>query len=598
MPPRRKDHTDYSQLFSAIDIMDLEVHPGGGVAICSVNRGINWNLAQLDLRTGRLTDVLSGGKANSLMHPSYSPSGDRLTYQMDFEGSENHDVYAADVGGGRLKKLTDSVEDNFEPQFSPDGESIAFLSNRQDDIENIYVMNSRGGTIRKLSKEPLPVKEFYWSSDNRTIVYASGIGDDDYISVLDVQRAKAKKVLTEKNVEHSLSGEYGDACPWSEDGKSFLYRSNENDVFDIAQFDLATSKRRWIVRSKYDKYQPQWSPDGSSLAYLEVADPSIVLKVKKEKLQTTTFPKDGVTRVVRWLPNGGLVFINGSSTRPDEVYVAKGSRPRKVTRLLSKPIDKNILPQPKLIKFRSFDGRRIPAQLVIPRVRSRKAGIVMPHGGPDAQDVDVWDQLALMLADRGFVVIKPNYRGSTGYGREFNHLHDKDMGGGDFMDTVYAGKYLLESGMVKKDRLGYWGASYSGFTCMLALTKTPEMWAAAVSIVGFFDWETEMTTERGYLKAYDEKKMGRFDENPEFFRERSPIYFLENIRAPLLMTASSRDVRCPPTQSRAVVQKLKKLGKMVVYHEYPDEGHWPRKRKNLKDLYERSTKFLDKNIPG
>jgi dipeptidyl aminopeptidase/acylaminoacyl peptidase len=85
--------------------------------------------------------------------------------------------------------------------------------------------------------------------------------------------------------------------------------------------------------------------------------------------------------------------------------------------------------------------------------------------------------------------------------------------------------------------------------------------------------------------------------NPEFFRERSPIYFLHQLKAPLLMTASARDVRCPPTESRAVVAKLKAMGKKHEYHEYPDEGHWPRKRKNLMDLYMRSTRFLDENMP-
>jgi dipeptidyl aminopeptidase/acylaminoacyl peptidase len=132
---------------------------------------------------------------------------------------------------------------------------------------------------------------------------------------------------------------------------------------------------------------------------------------------------------------------------------------------------------------------------------------------------------------------------------------------------------------------------------MLALTKTPDMWAAGVSIVGFYDWETEIAIERGYLKAYDHRKMGYPEKDPEFFRERSPIFFLENLRAPLLMTASSQDVRCPPTESRAVVERLRQLGRKVEYHEYPDEGHWPSKRRNLKDLYTRSVRFLDEHIP-
>jgi dipeptidyl aminopeptidase/acylaminoacyl peptidase len=203
-----------------------------------------------------------------------------------------------------------------------------------------------------------------------------------------------------------------------------------------------------------------------------------------------------------------------------------------------------------------------------------------------------------MLAMKGFAVLQPNYRGSTGYGREFLHLHDKDLGGGDLLDTLFAGKYMVDSGMTDDDKLGFWGASYGGYLCLMALTKEPSMWAAGVSIVGFFDWETEFATERGYLQAYDRKKMGDPKENPELFRDRSPAHFLDRLQAPLLMTASSRDVRCPPTESRAVVEKLRKMGKSVEYHEYPDEGHWPRKRENLKDLYTRSARFLDEHIPS
>jgi dipeptidyl aminopeptidase/acylaminoacyl peptidase len=341
-----------------------------------------------------------------------------------------------------------------------------------------------------------------------------------------------------------------------------------------------------------------WSSDGRRLAYLEVDDPNILVKVRSGGATRVVSPKDGTSRALHWLPDGkGLAFVNGSAVRPEEVFVVKNRTPKRLTRLMKKPMKTGGMAYPRLVRYKSFDGRKITAMLYIPRDRSRRAGIVLPHGGPEMMDTNLWDQLTIMIVEKGFAVIKPNYRGSTGYGRKFLHLHDKDLGGGDYLDTVYAGKYLLDEGLAEKDRLGYWGASYSGFTCMMALTKHPEMWAAGVSIVGFFDWVTEHENERGYLKAYDESKMGDFSKNPEFFRDRSPIYFLHQLKAPLLMTASARDVRCPPTESRAVVEKLKAMGKKHEYHEYPDEGHWPRKRKNLMDLYMRSTRFLDENMP-
>jgi dipeptidyl aminopeptidase/acylaminoacyl peptidase len=404
-------------------------------------------------------------------------------------------------------------------------------------------------------------------------------------------------VLSKTNVEHGLGGDFGGPSPWSPDGGRLLFISNANDVVDIGELALKSGRTKWLVRSKNEKYSPKWSPDGDQLAYLEVEDPDQVAKIRSKNGTKTVSPKDGTSRAMKWLPDGtGVVLVNGSAVRPEEVFVARAAS-RRITRFQSAPLQRSLLAYPRLVRFKSFDGLKVPALLYLPRNLSRKAGIVLPHGGPEMQDTNIWDQLTAMIVDKGFVVIKPNYRGSTGYGRKYLHLHDGDLGGGDYLDTVYAGKYLLDSGLSSKERLGYWGASYSGFTAMMALTKHPDMWAAGVSIVGFFDWVTEHESERGYLKAYDESKMGDFTKNKEFFRERSPINFLANLKAPLLMTASAKDVRCPPTESRAVVRELRRLGKVFEYHEYPDEGHWPRKRKNLKDLYLRSTRFLDKHIP-
>lgn len=588
--------TDIATLFSATDIMDLDVHPDGRKAICSVNKGANWELAILDLAKGSLKRFLSGPQ--SLTHPTFSPNGDRVAYHVDFEGDENHDVVVVRSDGKGAKKLTDGVEDNFDPQFSPNGETVSFISNRVKDTENLYLTGSKGGKIRRLTNEPLPVRQYSWSPDGRWIAYLTGVGDEDYVSLADTKKMKTRRVLHKKNVEHGLAGEWGGAAPWSPDSRSLLFVSNEHDSQDIGQYDLTTKKLRWLVRSKNDKHQPMWSSDGKRLAYLEVDDPNIVVKVKSGSATNVVSLKDGTSRALHWLLDGkGLVFVNGSAVRPEEVFIVRNRTPKRLTRLMKKPMKTGGMAYPRLVRFKSFDGRMIPAMLYIPKDESRMAGIVLPHGGPEMMDTNMWDQLTIMLIDKGFAIIKPNYRGSTGYGRKYLHLHDKDLGGGDYLDTVFAGKYLLDNGIADKDRLGYWGASYSGFTCMMALTKHPDMWAAGVSIVGFFDWFTEHENERGYLKAYDESKMGDFSKNPEFFRDRSPINFLHQLKAPLLMTASARDVRCPPTESRAVVAKLKAMGKKSEYHEYPDEGHWPRKRKNLMDLYKRSTRFLDENIP-
>ena len=593
---RRRPST--ARLFEATEIQEYDLHLDGGKAVCSINAGDNWELATLDLKTGKTRRFLTGEQ--SLMSPTYSPCSSIIAYQADFEGNEDHDIFTVSTDGRKRSRITKDQADNQDPHFSPDGSMIAFISNREGDIENLFVSGMDGGSVSKLSNEELPVRTLAWSPDGSMISFGTGIGDEDYISVVDVRKGKVKRVLSKKDTEYGAYGGFGSTpSPWSPDNKRLLFTSNENDPFDIGELDLSSKKTRWLVRSKNEKLCPQWSPDGRRLAYLEIEDPDVVLRVRDGRTTTVLSPPDGLTRSAHWLPDSrGMTMINGSAVRPEEVLASRALRPVKVTAFQRRDLPRRWLVQPRVVRYRSIDGRMIPAALFEPRHKSRRAGIVVPHGGPEMQSINSWDQIVQMFMMKGFHVIEPNYRGSTGYGREFLHLHDRDMGGGDLMDTIFAGNYLVEKGMVDGDRLGIWGVSYGGYLSMMALTKAPDMWAAGVSIVGFFDWETEMATERGFLKAYDLKKMGDPEKDKDFFRERSPAYFLDRLDAPLMMTASSRDVRCPPTESRAVVEKLKSMGKKYEYHEYPDEGHWPRKRRNLIDLYTRTTRFLDENIPG
>lgn len=596
MPSKKQDRVDVSVLFKATEVQEFSIHPDGSKAVCSVNRGDNYELATLNLADGKIRKLLSGDQA--LLSPTHSPCGARIGYHADFEGDEDYDIFVADENGKNARKLTDGVADNEHPNFSPDGRKLAFVSNRKDDMENLYVVRSEGGRLRRLTNEQLPVADFAWSPDSEMIAYGAGISDEDYFSIVNVRTGKTKKILSKRNAEYNITSDYGGRqIQWSADGRRLLFVSNENDSYDIGELEISSRKRRWLVRSSNDKYSPQWSPDGSRLAYLEVQDPNLVIKVKEGGRTRIVSQKTGVSRSPHWLPDGsGLVYVNGSAIRPEEMFIVRSSRPKKLTKFLVNDLPAHAFVRPKLVKYRSFDGRHISAMLFVPKGSPSGRGVVIPHGGPEMQSLNLWDQVVQMFVMKGFSVIMPNYRGSTGYGREFLHLHNMDLGGGDLKDVLYAGRYLIGTRLVDDDKLGFWGVSYGGYMCMLALTKAPEMWAAGVSIVGYFDCVTEFESERGYLKAYDLNKMGGPKENPELYRERSPIHFLDNLRAPILLTASARDVRCPPTEAREVVRRLKEMGRDHEYHEYEDEGHWPRKRKNLKDLYVRSVRFLDERI--
>ena len=453
--PRKKriSKDEFSSLFDAIEVQDFDIHPNQPKAICSVNKGKNYELATLDLKSGTLRKFLSGEQA--LLSPTYSPSAECIAYQADFEGNEDYDVYVVDARGRGARKITDGVADNEHPQFSPDGSMLAFVSNRVDDMENLYTVRADGSCITRLTDEPLPVADFSWSPSGDAIAYGTGVGDDDYISIVDVRRRKTKKVLSKRGVEYGISGYYGDsAFNWSPDGKRLLYTSNEDDHVNIGELDVTGRRTKWLVRSSNDKYCPHLSPDGKKLAYQEVQDPDLVIKVREKGRTSIVSQKTGFSRAARWLPDSsGLVYVNGSSVRPEEMFVVRGPRPKRITRFQKSPLPAKGFARPRLVKYRSFDRRKISAMLFVPPGGPSGRGVVLPHGGPEMQSLNMWDQIVQMLVMRQFSVILPNYRGSWGYGGTFLHLHDKDLGGGDLKDTVNAGRFLVEKGFVDDDKL-------------------------------------------------------------------------------------------------------------------------------------------------
>ena len=173
------------------------------------------------------------------------------------------------------------------------------------------------------------------------------------------------------------------------------------------------------------------------------------------------------------------------------------------------------------------------------------------------------------LVNNGYVVIAPNYRGSTGYGKEFEEKNRFDMGGGDLRDVVAAAEYLVSSGYAAPQCVGIMGGSYGGYMTMLALGKTPEVWAAGVAMVPFVNWFTEIENEDPILRQWDLATMGDPVTNRALYEERSPINSIDAIRAPVLILAGANDPRCPKSESDQVVEAIRRKGAGRVRRQRP-----------------------------
>jgi dipeptidyl aminopeptidase/acylaminoacyl peptidase len=257
------------------------------------------------------------------------------------------------------------------------------------------------------------------------------------------------------------------------------------------------------------------------------------------------------------------------------------------------------LVDPVSVWFSSGDGLNVGALLFVPAdvgSDDRRPGLVYVHGGPTWQVARGWLPEVQHLVARGYTVIAPNFRGSTGYGRDYDRANDGDWGGGDLEDCVAAAGYLRGLPWIAADRIGIWGGSYGGYMTLLAIGKRPDVFQAGVDLYGSSDeatlWmQTDGPGRRGIEEEVGVPLLGR-----SVFQAGAPLRYAGQIRAPLLMLHGEEDRRVTLEQSEAMRRALERLGKTFEYHRYPAEPHGFRRIDNWVDAQERTVDFLGRYL--
>ncbi|MFZ0796087.1 MAG: S9 family peptidase, partial [Candidatus Korobacteraceae bacterium] len=299
-----------------------------------------------------------------------------------------------------------------------------------------------------------------------------------------------------------------------------------------------------------------------------------------------------------------LLYYHNGANAPSDLWVydiaSKQSQP--ITHSLVGGLRSADMVQPYLVHYPSRDGKwTISAFAYVPNNIQRNGkfpAIVYIHGGPAVQSVDSFNRFIQYIVNQGYLVIAPNYRGSTGYGKQFVDANMGDAGGQELNDVLDAGEWIKKSGFVDPKKLIVMGGSYGGYLSMMAVTKAPDMWAAAVPIVPFVNWFTEIANEDPSLREYDLATMGDLVKNKALYEDRSPINFVDQIKAPLLLLAGANDPRCPSEEAQQVADAVKKRGGVAQLKIYTDEGHGFARVENQIDAYQRVSDFLKVHVPS
>ncbi|HVO48857.1 MAG TPA: S9 family peptidase [Steroidobacteraceae bacterium] len=542
---------------------------------------------------------------------AWSPDGKWIAFQQDSGGNELWDVLAVPSDGGAVVNLTNTPDVREEsPRWSPDGRTIALNVKKKDGTSyDLALLDWATHRVTMLTHEADSSRTWSsvaWSADGNTL-YAdrARIGfDDSDVYAVDVRSGAATNLT-----QHEGKKLY-QAASLSPDGKTLLITSNEKDGYqNVALLDIASHKRTWVSDTHWEAAAGDFAPDGKSFTYTINADGVTnaylvdAASLRAKRIGTgsgmTTFPAPN-----SFAPTGGRLLIARESTvQPRDlwIYETATGKTRRLTQSAIASLSSTPLPPTQVVHYRSFDGKIISALMWVPFNLKRDGtnpAIVLPHGGPTGQTVDLWSPRVAALVSRGYICIAPNVRGSTGYGADFQRANYQDLGGGDLQDEVYATRFLQATGYVDAKKIGITGGSYGGFMTLMAIGRTPDVWAAAVQLYGIIDWRTMLEHSDPLLQQYEKSLLGDPVKDREVYEKDSPITYIHAVRTPLLVLQGDNDPRVPKEEAVQVVDLLNKDGKTVAAHYYPDEGHGFNKRDNQIDSIRRTVDWFDKYLKG
>ncbi len=603
-------------------ISDLQLSPDGSRLAFTVSEppkgdARNSDIWVLDLRTKEARRFATSPKDDR--SPRWSPDGRRLAFLSNRE--EKTQIYVMPVDGGEAVALTKGKMAVESFDWSPDGRRISFLAaepkseaeekrekdkddarviDKDDKRTRLWIADATSGEARQVTSSPWQVLEAHWAPQgNRLYVIATDTpGSDRWTDRLCA-------VYLADGAVHPLAAPKGPIGELrvSPDGRWLAYVGSSKDgptPHDLIVQPVDGSAPRNLTAVSIDRpiQAYAWRADGSLI--VEAADGfgSVFYTVTLDGKAARRDPLPVHPGDFSLSPSGALAFVGQTTTAAPEVWLAApGSRPQPATTLNAAWKDVPLV-APEILKYRSFDGLEIEAALLRPpglAAGARAPLIVLVHGGPTGRWSDAFNPWSQLLASRGYAVLMPNVRGSTGYGHKFIEVNRADWGGGDFKDVMAGVDHLIQTGVADPDKLGIGGWSYGGYMSAWAITQTDRFKAAVVG-AGMSDLATEFGTEID--SAYDEWFYGLPWENREKFQASSPMTFVQRAKTPALILQGENDVIDPISQSQPLYRALKRLGVASDFVVYPRAGHGLREEKQILDSWRRIVAWFDLYVRG
>jgi len=592
-----------SDLLEALARLPEMAHPTvspDGEAVAFYYNGTGRNeLHVLDVETGDRERWSDGEVPRNNRWPvAWGADGDRVFFHRDEDGDEQNDVYAIDRAGS-TERVFESVAQASLEDVGADGETLLVGSN-EDGQMNLYRRVLGSAETTKITDYDRAVRAGHLSPDCERVAYATNEADD--LTNQDVYVADADG-SNPRNLDVGETGAEAVPVDWGPDGDRLLVLDNTEDRSRCGVYDLAADAVEWYGDSEREEAPQCFLPDGERFVATRVREATtvpVVYDAATGERREFDLP-DGVAsfgwQSERVLGEDRVLVSHTTPTRRTELldYDLATDEYETLFEREYGPFSPEEFADAEYFTFESDGVPETPAAavdhdpyetleigaLLYDSGERPSPLVVNPHGGPRAADRKAFDYRTQFLVARGFSVLQVNYRGSTGRGRAFvEALHD-DWGGAEQGDVATAVEHVVgDREWVDGDRVVVYGGSYGGYSTYWQAVQYPDLYDAAAASVGLTDLEDMYeNTMPHYRTGLMETNLGTPEENPDLYRERSPVEHAGNLSAPLLMAHGVNDRRVPVSQARIFREQLLELGYEegeggdFEYHELGEEGH-------------------------
>jgi dipeptidyl aminopeptidase/acylaminoacyl peptidase len=537
---------------------------------------------------GASRPTAAGRSTGGTARRSWSPDGRWLAFAHG-----GHVCVAPADGRGLPRALTDFADAAWSPVWLPDSHRLIVTAQRRDAFS--LLLTDRGGSWpRSLADDNGGDNgEAAPSPDGQRVAYIHRPFDDLNrweLRLIDITNGQTATLF-------GRSKEKAWSPRWSPDGQRVYFLSQQSGWTEVWAVRPDGEGLHQLTQLGRDVAEFAISPDGAQLAVTAIREGDVDLLLVEVATSEARALRaaGGCYAAPHWSPDGRFLTVEYEhATQPSDLYRvdAHSGSMTQLTFSRLPAFDALDLVTPEPIRYRSYDGLDIPALLWQP-AKPNGAAIVRPHGGPADHYLNQWDGLAQYFLAKGYTFLTPNFRGSTGYGRAFEHANYHSWGVGDTQDVLHGARFLHTQG-VDPARIGILGSSYGGYMVACCLARDPDyLFACGVSKYGdanvYSSWaQCERTT-----RLYTEMMLGHSRDNWAAYRAASPIHEMANVRAPILLLHGLEDDVVPPQASEEWAEALRRHDKTFEYVTYAGEPHGFLRYETEMDWMRRTERFFD-----